>query len=223
MSAAALLEQLEHRGVRLSAVGGKLRCRAPKGLLSRDDLSELAEHKAELLLLLEQVPPSPEAVLQAQLDAGWVGHLASRETAEGHLEAIRAGREEAHVDANGRVWVRAASSTMLAKRQHAAGSVTARDYLPRHDGETTASYVARFQAAMPTRDLPPVSVETLSAAEFVQHLRQSGYRVSLREDRFSIDFTPGLLKMSMPVFNAVIEQVDEIRECLRSELKKRTQ
>ena len=217
MSAAALLEKLEPRGIRLSADGRQLRCRAPKGTLSQEDLAQLAEHKAEILMLLER-HPSPEDVLQRRLDGGWVGHRASQATAEGHLETLREGREVGRVDADGQVWIRAAGAEC-----EVTAPVTAHAYLPGLPGESTADYLRRFRAAMPSGEARPVKMDSLSAAELVQHLRQSGFRVSLRPDAYSIEFDPGLLAMPMHVFNAVMEQVEGIRAELREEAKRRPQ
>ena len=52
MSAAELLAEVERLGVRLEAQGGQLRYRAPKGTLTPEILTSLAQHKAEIIAAL---------------------------------------------------------------------------------------------------------------------------------------------------------------------------
>ena len=54
MSAAALLAGLEARRVRLEPRGGLLACTAPPGVLTDADRLAVAEHRAELVALLEE-------------------------------------------------------------------------------------------------------------------------------------------------------------------------
>jgi hypothetical protein len=62
VSAAALVEDLTGRGVRLWAEGGELRCRGSKKVLTPDVLAKLKEHKAEILNLLHpSTAKAPEA------------------------------------------------------------------------------------------------------------------------------------------------------------------
>lgn len=56
MSAAAFLAGLQARGVRLSAVGGRLRAEAPPGTLTPEDKQALVAHKSELLAALYPWP-----------------------------------------------------------------------------------------------------------------------------------------------------------------------
>ena len=70
---------------------------------------------------------------------------------------------------------------------------------------------------MPSVDEPIVPLDGLEGEGLVQCLREMGYRVSLREDRFSIEFTPGLMAMPMHIFNVITSQVDAIRDELREE------
>ena len=69
MSVPTLLAYLRQQGAELSIVGDRLRCNAPKGVLTPALLKELAEHKEELLDLLRagsrempdgSAPPVPE-------------------------------------------------------------------------------------------------------------------------------------------------------------------
>ena len=53
MNPATLLSDLRSRGVELTADGDRLRYRAPRGVLSSCQLSELKSRKVELLALLE--------------------------------------------------------------------------------------------------------------------------------------------------------------------------
>ena len=53
MSTAALLTELQARGVRLSVVEGRLRVEAPKGILTPQDRQTLAERKSELVAALQ--------------------------------------------------------------------------------------------------------------------------------------------------------------------------
>ena len=54
MNAAELLAELQGRGVRLEVADNRLRYRAPKGALTQELRAEMAEHKAALLVLLDQ-------------------------------------------------------------------------------------------------------------------------------------------------------------------------
>ncbi|MFH0809361.1 MAG: hypothetical protein V2A77_02650 [Pseudomonadota bacterium] len=56
MSTAALVTDLQARGVRLSAVNGRLRVEAPKGLLTPEVKQALAERKGEVLAYLTAWP-----------------------------------------------------------------------------------------------------------------------------------------------------------------------
>lgn len=57
MTATALLTDLTSRGVRLWAESDRLKVDAPRGTLTTDDKTMLAEHKAELLALLSEPEP----------------------------------------------------------------------------------------------------------------------------------------------------------------------
>lgn len=54
MNAAELLSELERRGVALEAAGDRLRFDAPRGALTPELRTAMAEHKAELLGLLDR-------------------------------------------------------------------------------------------------------------------------------------------------------------------------
>src|SRR5919197_4011240 len=54
VTAAELLAELQGRGVRLEAIGGRLRYDAPKGALTPELRRAMAAHKAEILGLVEQ-------------------------------------------------------------------------------------------------------------------------------------------------------------------------
>ena len=54
MNAAELLAELNRRGVALEAVGDRLRYDAPKGALTPELRAAMAEHKAELLELIDR-------------------------------------------------------------------------------------------------------------------------------------------------------------------------
>jgi pyochelin synthetase len=54
VNAPELLAELQGRGMRLEAIGGRLRYDAPKGALTPELRRAMAEHKAELLGLVEQ-------------------------------------------------------------------------------------------------------------------------------------------------------------------------
>lgn len=58
MTAAALLGDLQARGVAFSIDGGKLIIDAPHGVLAETDVARLREHKPELLALLQTAPAS---------------------------------------------------------------------------------------------------------------------------------------------------------------------
>ncbi len=102
------------------------------------------------------------------------------------------------------------ADTAQQRTQLAAG-----DYLPCRESETTAAYLSRYAAPQSSCAARPIAIGSLSGAALVLHLRQSGYRISLRADRFSIDFSPGLMAMPMRVFDAVTTRVHEIREVLQ--------
>jgi DNA modification methylase len=53
MNARALLDELRRRGVRLTADGGHIDYRAPKGAMTSECLAALKEHKSEIMQLLE--------------------------------------------------------------------------------------------------------------------------------------------------------------------------
>jgi len=57
----SLLTHLSHKGVKLSANGGSFLVDAPKGVLTSELRNSLAEHKAEILLLLHQSNINPSA------------------------------------------------------------------------------------------------------------------------------------------------------------------
>ena len=61
MILANLLADLEQKGIRLSADGGQLNIRAPKGALTPDLRDQLAEHKGEILNLLNRVEQADES------------------------------------------------------------------------------------------------------------------------------------------------------------------
>lgn len=70
MSPPVLLEDLRRRGVAVSADGEHLRCRAPKGTLTRELLAAIGEHKATLLAELEaEVAEADLARIEAELTA----------------------------------------------------------------------------------------------------------------------------------------------------------
>jgi len=54
MTASEILADASQRGVQLWVDGAELGCRAPKGVLTRELLAGLSEHKAEVLALLRQ-------------------------------------------------------------------------------------------------------------------------------------------------------------------------
>ena len=56
-----LLIYLEQRDIRLWCYEGKLRCDAPKGILTAEIRQQITEHKADLLRLLAKHPPAPSA------------------------------------------------------------------------------------------------------------------------------------------------------------------
>jgi hypothetical protein len=64
VSAAAFVEDLQRRGVRLWLEGGELRCRGSKKVLTPEVVTRLKEHKAEIRDLLRPAPakaPEPPA------------------------------------------------------------------------------------------------------------------------------------------------------------------
>lgn len=65
MTAIALLAELRLRGVDLTVEGGHLRYRAPKGVLTPDLRTAMAEHKVELLTLLTRGPEVSERLEQS--------------------------------------------------------------------------------------------------------------------------------------------------------------
>ena len=77
MSVAALILELEAKGVRLTVTGSKLRVNAPQGTITPDLRMQLVEHKPELIALFSE-PPSLDA--PRELLAGWRG--AARELGE---------------------------------------------------------------------------------------------------------------------------------------------
>jgi len=77
MSAAALLADLQARGIALAAEGGRLRWRAPRGALGPADLERLRRAKPDLLRLLEGPAPSAHpGTPAAALDVAWRRALA---------------------------------------------------------------------------------------------------------------------------------------------------
>lgn len=62
MTPEAILEALKLCGARVEAVGDKLRCRAPVGVLTPDLRQAIAEQKAALLQLLTTPAPSARSV-----------------------------------------------------------------------------------------------------------------------------------------------------------------
>ena len=91
MSAAALLDGLHRRGVRLHIDGDRLRWFAPVGIVTEADLAALREHKAEGLTILREAETDriEERAAILQFDA----YLSQR-------EAERRARNEQH-PANG--------------------------------------------------------------------------------------------------------------------------
>ena len=71
MTAAALLAALQTRGVRLAAVGDRLRVEAPRGVLTAADRAALAAHKAALLALL-RADADPWPALLQRFRAAWL-------------------------------------------------------------------------------------------------------------------------------------------------------
>ena len=80
-SAAILLRELEARGAKVRAIGDRLRCEAPKGILTSEDARRLREAKADLLHLLAPCPTE-------QLEREWRGA-----TTRARAEFARHGRE----------------------------------------------------------------------------------------------------------------------------------
>jgi hypothetical protein len=66
MTTHAFLDSLTRRGVRLSAVSGRLDIDAPARALTAEDRDALAEHKAELVAILAAAVPKPAALLRFQ-------------------------------------------------------------------------------------------------------------------------------------------------------------
>ncbi len=56
MTAVDVARLCRHRGIELTAAGGRLRYRAPAGAVDAEVLSMLSAHKAELLLLAAPCP-----------------------------------------------------------------------------------------------------------------------------------------------------------------------
>jgi hypothetical protein len=87
-SAAILFRELEARGAKLRAIGGRLRCEAPKGTLTPEDARRLRESKADLLHLLAICPDERlknerrEAMTRARAEFARHGHKLSPETLE---------------------------------------------------------------------------------------------------------------------------------------------
>ena len=72
MNTARLLRDLEERGVRFEADDGRLRYRAPVGVLTPQIIDELRARKAELLaLLVSTAPPNLDGA--RDLAAAWRG------------------------------------------------------------------------------------------------------------------------------------------------------
>ncbi len=86
MSAAALLDGLHRRGVRLRVDGDRLRWRAPVGVMTDADLSALRHSKPEVLAIIreEQIDRIEERAVILQFDA----YLSRREAER------RAGNEQ---------------------------------------------------------------------------------------------------------------------------------
>lgn len=68
-AAAALLAALEARQVRLEPRGGLLACTAPPGVLTDADRLAVAEHRAELVALLEERTAATSSSADAEADA----------------------------------------------------------------------------------------------------------------------------------------------------------
>ena len=69
MTAAELLAELRHRGVRLEAIDDRLRYAAPKGALTPDLRAAMADRKAELLACLAGASPAPIRTVPAPVAA----------------------------------------------------------------------------------------------------------------------------------------------------------
>jgi TubC N-terminal docking domain len=64
VSVVGLLENLEHRGVKVQAKGEKLRYSGPKVAITPEVLRQLKEHKAEILEQLQPPPHRDESASQ---------------------------------------------------------------------------------------------------------------------------------------------------------------
>lgn len=104
MNAEALITALLGRGVRLERRGDRLHVEAPPGSLSDEERESLRACKAELLRLLDPMPPEPPPVLDDErgFAAAWRG--AARELGEiaGYPEI--AFRPERHVAPGAANW-----------------------------------------------------------------------------------------------------------------------
>ena len=110
MSTPVLLEDLRRRGVAVSADGEHLRCRAPRGTLTRELLAAIGEHKATLL-----------AELEAEAAAGALAHIEAELTAEHHrIFALYEGGDRAGAaQLQAKIRTRIVQQWTGAKRRHA--------------------------------------------------------------------------------------------------------
>ena len=72
MSAPALLRELQQRGITLSATGDKIKFVAPRGAMTPDLKAAVAQHKQELITILN--PPPLFRVADGAMDFGDVCH-----------------------------------------------------------------------------------------------------------------------------------------------------
>lgn len=71
MSATTLIQTLGGRGIRLASRGDRLVIDAPKGALTEADRRAMAEHKAELLVLITAAQPDPFDALTGPRRTPW--------------------------------------------------------------------------------------------------------------------------------------------------------
>ena len=64
----SILDKIRQAGGTIAVVGNDLRLRVPKGLLTDDDRRLLAEHKAEIVRLLAEVPVIVESPVDAMIE-----------------------------------------------------------------------------------------------------------------------------------------------------------
>jgi hypothetical protein len=72
VTAAALLASLRIRGVELAPDGDRLRCRAPRGVLTGADREALQQHKSELLDALRHPDPTEDPIAEIREQVGAV-------------------------------------------------------------------------------------------------------------------------------------------------------